>query len=264
MTTIQIVDVYGGNSAANVTKAINATAGVVVKASEGDVADVRHAAIVAQARKAKKLVGHYHFPWMSHDPVDAANRLFVAVAKPLPGDTLWLDYESNAVYTAAQWLTNSKLRAAWTCAFITAVNKTTGAKCGIYANTSDWADLLGAATAAQKKILLAAPLWIADPNHPMGKPGITQPWVMQQYGSAGGIDRDIFDGDAAKWLLLGVPLPVVKPVAPVVKPVVLPPVVATPIVKPVVPVVSPEAATVAVEPPKPVGKIAALLQRFGF
>ena len=224
--TFGFVDVYGGDNAAQVTKAIidPAVGAVIVKASEGDTPDTRHDAIVTMVRASKKLVGHYHFPWMSHDPIDSAKTLFIAKAKPLPGDVLVLDFESNGNNDPAQWGTSWPYRVNWLLKFVAAVNQITGAKCWIYMNTDDWGNVLANVPRTQLAQLLSHPLWIADPNHPAGAPNtLGHPWVAQQYGIAGGLDRNVFRGNAAAWKGLGVPAPVVKPPVQIPAPTTTPP-----------------------------------------
>lgn len=62
-------------------------------------------------------------------------------------------------------------------------------------------------TAAQRAQLLSYPLWIADPSDPAGKPRIEgwSCWTLDQFSTAGGIDRDVLNGGVEVWRALAVP-----------------------------------------------------------
>lgn len=216
---LKFIDVYHGNPTSTVDAALAASDGVIAKASEGGgYVDPEHAATVAAARKAGKLVGHYHFGWFGQDPATQAAH-FVTAAGARPGEVLALDVEREANAGVAQWPASAHDRLGFLLEFSRQVLHLTGAPCWHYANRSDWAALLAAATPAQKAQLLALPLWIADPSSPNGHPAISTPWTMQQIGISAGIDRDVFNGTAAAFHALGVP----TVAAPAPKPVPVPP-----------------------------------------
>lgn len=219
------IDVYGGDDSGLVAAAFKNASFVIAKAAEGNLPDKRHAYLASQARAAGKLVGHYYWPWMSHDPVDSAKNLFLHVANPLVGETLWLDFEPSLDQHGnpipEQWLTSWPERIAWSLTFMGTVSTLSHAHCGWYTNKSMWGQIGAHSTLAQKAVIAHTPLWIAAPSDPAGKPGIASPWVLHQYGERGGIDADYFNGDAAAWHALGVPAPkpvVVTPPKPVVPP----------------------------------------------
>jgi GH25 family lysozyme M1 (1,4-beta-N-acetylmuramidase) len=212
------IDVYHGNDPAAIAQAEAHADAVIVKASEALSRDTGHDAIVANARNAGKLIGHYHFGWFGEN-MDTQAAFFVNVAKPLPGDTIWLDVERESG-DVIQWPASAPVRVAAVLAFAYYASHLTGARCGHYANRSDWAAMLNAATPIQRAALLTYPLWIADPSSPAGKPAISEPWFMQQTGSPGNIDHDLVNGTTYDWLRIAVPEPV-KPPSPTPTP--LPP-----------------------------------------
>lgn len=210
MTSLRVVDVYHGNAASTITAAAPGFDAIVIKASEATTADKAHGITAAWARNGGKEVGHYHYLWVGTaigSQVDA----FLASAAMKPGETAWVDVERTSgltsTGTAQQWGASWAQRLSSTLTFAAAVRSRSGARCGLYCNKATWSALLSAASTAQRAALLALPLWIAAPSDPVGAPGIHEPWVMQQYGISGGLDRDYFAGDRAAWRALGVPAP---------------------------------------------------------
>lgn len=208
---LKFIDVYHGNSSSSIAAALPTVDGIIVKTTEDQHVDAAHDATVHAARAAHKLIGHYHFGWLGRS-AQAQASAFVTAADAQPGETLWLDYEPEPGSGTAQWPAVAA-RVAWVLEFVAAVNKATGARCGIYANTSEWPALLRAASNSQRTQLLALPLWIAAPSYPAGKPPVTG-WLLQQTGIVGGLDRDVFNGTPAAFRALGVPSPVAAVVTP--------------------------------------------------
>lgn len=157
-----------------------------------------------QARAAGCVVGFYHFLWPGN--IQEQAEYFVEKCDSVPGDLLVVDWETTGEGTHASCAEKD--------AFIAAVKKLRpGHKVGLYCNTDFW---------LHKDVTSDCGdfLWIADPNHPAGSPGIQHPWTFHQYSWAGGIDRDVANfasADAFKeWVLGGsaakpAPKPATKP-----------------------------------------------------
>lgn len=148
---------------------------VIIKATEGHTyVNPKAAQQAAYARSQGKEVGFYHFLWPGNIAAQVA--YFVANAPSLPGDTLWIDWEP----TKGGLATNAEKDAA-----IRGVQAVRGSnhRVGLYCDRSRWIDV-------DKTSFAGDGLWIADPSAKAGQPGISAPWVIHQFSSAGGIDRD--------------------------------------------------------------------------
>lgn len=182
----------------------------IIKATEGlTFVDPTYAAKVERAREWSKLTGAYHF-LRSDDDGAAQARFFLSVAQPLPGETLWCDWETTDGQT---WAGTAD------CAgtFIATVNTESGARCGLYSDRYELVAGTVAATPAVRTILEAAPLWFADPDHPAGRPLSPLPWSLHQYGEQGGIDMNV-TSPSFNWGAMAVP-EAAPPPAPVPFPV---------------------------------------------
>lgn len=135
-----------------------------------------------------KLRGAYHFGHPNNDPLAEA-RHFVRVVKPVlkPGDVVVLDHEAVEGPPAHA--------ASWARLWLRFVADALGRRPMVYT-------YLSFAQQGRCAGLGGYPLWIADPSRPAGLPRVPEPWstwTMHQYSTAGGIDRDIFNGDTARW-----------------------------------------------------------------
>jgi GH25 family lysozyme M1 (1,4-beta-N-acetylmuramidase) len=143
-----------------------------VKATEGTVyVNPRYAGQVAHARAAGLVVGHYHFAKVGGA---AEADYFLSKAKLSAGDILAFDWETAGVSQAQRDAFMARVKA-----------KAPGHKVVLYCNTDYWRN---------RDTDNGGPmdgLWIADPNHPAGKPNISHAWVFHQYSWAGGIDRNV-------------------------------------------------------------------------
>jgi hypothetical protein len=154
--------------------------GVFVKATESTgYVNPRYAAQIAHARAAKLVVGHYHF--LHHGSASAEAAYFVHHADVRPGEIIACDWE-YASSTQAD-------RDAWMKAVKAAFPHN---RVILYCNKSFWRN-------RDTESYAGDGLWIADPDSPAGKPGISAPWVFHQYSEAGGVDHDVanFDSPAA-------------------------------------------------------------------
>lgn len=145
---------------------------LVVKATEGtNYVNPKHAAQVAAGRAKGLVVGHYHF--VKGDGMGAQADYFLTHAAPQADEFLVLDWESPDVTDAEknEYITHLKSKAG-------------SRRVGLYCNTSYW-------TTRDHSDFAGDFLWIADPNHPAGHPGVTHAWTIHQYSSAGGTDRNV-------------------------------------------------------------------------
>lgn len=152
---------------------------VIINASRANVGLVSgsmYRAQVANARAAGKHVGHYFFNG-NIDPVRCAN-FFVDNLAYQPGDTLWLDVESEAGTNTVAWSPAEAL------AFIQTVRSRLGVVPGVYLNRSlmdgfDWSQV----------VATGAPLWIAYYNPSPPPIRWWSDWAVWQYTS-NPIDRN--------------------------------------------------------------------------
>jgi hypothetical protein len=193
-----------------------ATAGlsfVVVKATESTTyVNPKHSAQVAHGRNAGLVIGHYHFAH-GGNPIAEAD-YFLAHAGLKPGDFIAYDWENSAATQADRdaWIKHVKAKAP-------------GHRVILYCNVDYW-------TKRDTESNAGDGLWIADPNHSAGKPGIRHSWLFHQYSSAGGLDRNVanFSSLSALKAWAGVAAPAKPPAKPPVTPPAKPPV--TPPAKP--------------------------------
>lgn len=170
---------------------------VVVKATEGtNYINPQHAAQVAHGRSTGLVPAHYHF--VRPGNMKAQADYFLLHAAPQPGDVLAFDWEDAGVSGADKdgWLK-----------YVEA--KVPHCRVLLYCNLDFWKN-------RDHSGYVADGLWIADPSSPAGHPNVTHAWVMHQYSSAGGIDRDVanFPNEAAlkAWANKGAKPPAPKPV----------------------------------------------------
>ncbi|WP_030975111.1 glycoside hydrolase family 25 protein [Streptomyces sp. NRRL S-1824] len=164
-----------GQDWASYQSATPSTAGLAftfIKATEGTgYVSPRMAAQTAHARAAGLVVGFYHF--LRPGSMIAQAAYFVAKAASQDGDILAADWEDSGVSCAAK------------DQFIREVKRLRPThRVVLYCNTSYWKSRDTTSYAGDG-------LWIADPNHPSGSPGISADWLFQQYSSAGGVDRNV-------------------------------------------------------------------------
>lgn len=125
---------------------------------------------VANARAAGKHVGHYFFNG-NIDPTRCAE-FFAANLDYRPGDSLWLDVESEPGTGTVAWSPGQAL------AFVLRVQQLVGVVPGIYLNRSlmdgyDWSAVVAA----------GAPLWIAYYNSAPPPIKWWPTWTLWQYAS---------------------------------------------------------------------------------
>jgi hypothetical protein len=159
---------------------------VFVKASEGtSYVNSEWSQQVAHGRDKGLAIGHYHFgrpgPWQA----EANHFLNVVRPKLHTGDVLVYDWEVAGI--------PSEYKDAW-IKYVKA--QAPGHRVLLYANTDFWKN-------RDKTSYAGDGLWIADPNHPVGHPGITAKWLFHQYSSAQNLDRNVAQfatkTDLLKW-----------------------------------------------------------------
>jgi GH25 family lysozyme M1 (1,4-beta-N-acetylmuramidase) len=201
------VDVSGYQAVAFPTKGL---AFAFVKATEGtSYVNPRYSGQVVHARSAGLVVGHYHF---GKNGGAAEADYFLSKVALHAGDILAFDWETGGVSQSERDAFIARVKA-----------KAPHHKVVLYCNTDYWhnrdSDNGGPMDG----------LWIADPNHPAGKPSVRHSWVFHQYSWAGGIDRNVANfKDAAALRAWASPAPAKPPVktapaAPVKPPVASPP-----------------------------------------
>ncbi|MEV6791233.1 GH25 family lysozyme [Streptomyces sp. NPDC051320] len=148
-----------------------------VKATEGtnyvsdDPTGAHMIAQAAHARAGGHVVGFYHF--LRPGSMTAQAAYFVAKAASIEGDILAADWEDGGVSCAQK------------DQFIREVKRLRPThRVVLYCNTSFWKSRDTTSYAGDG-------LWIADPNHPAGEPGIKADWLFQQYSSAKGVDHNV-------------------------------------------------------------------------
>ncbi|MEV6790911.1 GH25 family lysozyme [Streptomyces sp. NPDC051320] len=166
-----------GQDWASYQSATPSTAGLAftfIKATEGtNYVSPRMASQTAHARAGGLVVGFYHF--LRAGDMKAQAAYFVNRAASLEGDILAADWEDGGVSCAQK------------DQFIREVKRLRPThKVVLYCNTSYWKTRDSTSYAGDG-------LWIADPNHAAGHPGIQADWLIQQYSSAGGVDRNVLN-----------------------------------------------------------------------
>lgn len=155
---------------------------------------------VATVRKAKRVVGHYH--WLRPGNIAEQVAWFLKCAKPKPGDVLICDWEQSGTTNRDKDQFIKQLQAA-------APNN----RVLLYCNTNYWLNY-------DKTSFVGDGLWIAEYDVP--KPGIQSPWLFWQYTDKP-IDQNrarfaskaqLESWAAKKTAPVPVPAPAPKPVAP--------------------------------------------------
>lgn len=169
--TVQGIDVASYQSETYDTTGLSF---VFIKATEGtSYINPKQTAQAAHGRAAGLVVGFYHF--LHPGNVAAQANYFVTKCASQPGDILVCDWEPTTAGTASN---------ADKDAFIRAVKQLRpDHKVVLYCDVARW-------TGVDKTSYCGDGLWIADPNHPAGKPNIKAPWLFHQYGIRG-TDRDL-------------------------------------------------------------------------
>lgn len=194
-----------GQDWASYQSATPSTAGLAftfIKATEStNYVSPRMTSQTAHARAAGLTVGFYHF--LRPGSMTAQAAYFVAKAASVEGDILAADWEDSGVSCAAK------------DQFIREVKRLRPThRVVLYCNTSYWKTRDTTSYAGDG-------LWIADPDHAAGKPGIQADWLFQQYSSAGGVDRNIANpahfktaADLRAWAAGSAPTPTPNPNPP--------------------------------------------------
>lgn len=149
---------------------------VFIKATEGtSYVNPKQAAQTARGRGAGLVVGFYHF--LHPGNVDAQAKYFVAKAASVAGDILVCDWETSP--------SGGRPTSAEKDQFLRAVKTLRpDHKVILYCNTDYWLH-------RDSSSYCADGLWIADPNHVAGSPGIKASWLFHQYSASGGLDRNL-------------------------------------------------------------------------
>lgn len=172
---------------------------VFVKATEGtSYTNPKMKKQAATARTAGLVLGFYHF--LVSGNVEAQAAYFVDRCASLEGDLLVCDWETSG---------KSRPTNAEKDRFIREVKRLRPThKTGLYCNTDYWLNRDTTSYAGDF-------LWIADPNHKAGSPGIKAKWLFHQHSISGGTDRNVanFRDRAALRAWAGYPAPAPKPPA---------------------------------------------------
>ena len=151
---------------------------MLVKATEGStVVNAEQAAQAAHARAAGLLVGWYHFLWPGN--IEAQAQWFVTKCASVVGDSLWIDWETTEAGTHATGAEKDQMLAA-----VKALRP--DHRVGLYCDLDFWKTVDTTSDCGDG-------LWIADPGSPAGHPAIEHAWTVHQYGTSGGLDRDVAD-----------------------------------------------------------------------
>lgn len=145
---------------------------VFAKATEStSYVNPHYAGQIAHGRAAGLVIGHYHFG--HHGNGAAQADYFLAHADLKPGDIIAYDWEEGSTTQADrdEWMTRVKAKAP-------------GHRVILYCNKDFW-------RSRDTESYAGDGLWIADPNSPAGKPGITHAWVFHQYSETGGMDHNV-------------------------------------------------------------------------
>ncbi|MGW5198652.1 GH25 family lysozyme [Streptomyces spiralis] len=168
---------------------------VFVKATEStNYVNPKQTAQAKRARDTGLVVGFYHF--LHPGNVQAQAEYFVSKCASVAGDILVCDWEPTSSGTPSN---------ADKDAFLKAVKKLRpDHRVILYCDVARW-------TGVDKTSYCGDGLWIADPNHPAGKPAVEHEWLFHQYSSANNLDRNVgnFTGKAAlaAWAKGGIPQP---------------------------------------------------------
>jgi hypothetical protein len=173
----------------------------IVKATEGTgTVNAFQAEQAAHARTAGAHVGFYHFLWPGN--IQAQAEYFVTQCVSVPGDSLWIDWETTEDGTSASCAEKDQMLAA-----VKALRP--DHKVGLYCNRDFWLTVDTTSDCGDG-------LWIATAGVPVGEPGIEHPWLLHQYAVVGNVDQDVAqfaDLEAMKvWAAPPAPTPPSPPV----------------------------------------------------
>ncbi len=165
---------------------------VVVKATEGTgYVNPKYEAQVKRARDSALVVGHYHFVNGNRSMRQQVD-YFLSEGMMRQGEFLVLDWEDPDVDNAEK------------DDFLKYLKSKTDKKVLLYCNKDYWKN-------RDHTNFAGDGLWIADPDSPAGKPDVEHPWLIHQYSSAGGTDRNVANfasrADMAAWAGKRIPKP---------------------------------------------------------
>ncbi|MGQ4513710.1 GH25 family lysozyme [Streptomyces sp. DW26H14] len=172
--TVKGVDVASYQSS---TPSVSGLSFLFTKATQGtSYTNSKQTSQAATARKAGLTVGFYHF--LTTGNIQAQAEYFVTKCASIEGDILACDWETDPS-------TGKHPTCAEKDAFIKAVKKLRPThRVVLYCNTSFWKSI-------DTTSYCGDGLWIADPNHAAGKPGVTHAWAFHQYSISGGTDQNV-------------------------------------------------------------------------
>jgi hypothetical protein len=175
--TVQGFDIAGYQPVAFNTAGIDF---VIIKITEGtNYINPNWTGQRATARAHNLVTGFYHF--VRPGSMIAQADFFLKQFTLQPGDVLAFDWEDTGVSGAQKdaWIKYVQ-------------SKAPGHRVLLYCNRDFWNN-------RQSSNFAGDGLWIADPSSPAGHPQVSAPWLMHQYGGAGGYDHDVaqFDSRAA-------------------------------------------------------------------
>ena len=175
---------------------------VILKATEGKSwRDQSTPKFAERFRQEGKKVGWYHYPWPANQ-VEEELANFLAWAKPLPGETLWLDFEPYRQGTnPATW-------PAWIRKFLSNCYIATGALCGVYFNNDIGRQAKAHATTEEWQYITSRPLWKAYYDTVPGDLLGWNNYAVWQY-SANVIDQDRIE-DHDLWDKICIPREVIN------------------------------------------------------
>lgn len=150
---------------------------VLIKATEGTtVVNADQVAQAAHARAAGCLVGFYHFLHGGSIPEQA--EFFVTQCASVPGDSLWIDWETTEDGTHATCAEKDQMLAA-------VKTLRPDHRVGLYCDLTFWKTVDTTSDCGDA-------LWVADPGSPAGHPAVVHPWTIHQWGIRG-VDQDVAD-----------------------------------------------------------------------
>ncbi len=174
----------------------------IVKATEGTTyVSPEQDAQAAHARAGGLLVGWYHFLWPGD--IEAQAQWFVTKCASVPGDTLWIDWETTPAGTHADAAEKDAMLAA-----VKALRP--DHRVGLYCDLTFWKTIDTTSDCGDG-------LWIADPDSPAGQPAVEHPWTIHQWGIRG-VDHDVANFPSTEamreWAAAPAPAPVPAPRPP--------------------------------------------------
>jgi hypothetical protein len=148
----------------------------IVKATEGTgTVNALQVGQAAHARAAGLHVGFYHFLWPGN--IQQQAEYFVTQCASIPGDSLWIDWETTEAGTSASCAEKDEMLAA-----VKALRP--DHKVGLYCDKDFWLNIDTTSDCGDG-------LWIATAGVPVGEPGIEHSWVLHQYAVTGNVDQDV-------------------------------------------------------------------------